>query len=178
MRRKFLNIQAGCRRTALTALFAVLTSTGVWASGSEYASGAPENVPETKMCVVIHEAHDVTTAFDLEEKPVVSFTDTDVQLVCGTVTVLYPLDNYLKMTIEEVGIETDVKSLFDEAFKITGNAISAKGCSQLSLFSVDGKCLLSEKPDAEGTCTLSTSTLHAGVYIVVVGNKSFKIYKK
>ncbi len=158
-------------------LGALLTSATVTAANSEYVSKASEDVGEKKMCVVIHEAQR-TTAFDLEARPIVSFTDTDVKLVCGDMTVLYPLDNYLKMTIEEVDVATDMKSLSTEAFKITGSVITAQGHENLSLYGIDGKCLLQGKANAEGVATLSISQLPAGTYIVVIGKQSFKINRQ
>ncbi len=167
-----MNMKVFVKRTALAAMLVVLAPACV------FASGASDDVAEKKMCVVIHEVNNATTAFDLAEKPVVSFDDTDVKLECGTVTVLYSLEKYLKMTIEEVSVETGMESLFDESFKITDSEITAQGCNGLSLYSVDGKCLATGRADANGVVTLSTSTLRSGIYVVVFGNKSFKIYKK
>lgn len=156
---------------------ALLTSAASMAANSGYVSKATEDVAEKKMCVIIHEAQR-TTAFDLEARPIVSFTDSDVKLVCGDMTVLYPLDNYLKLTIEEVDVATDVKELSTEAFKITGSVITAQGNENLLLYSIDGICLLQGKANAEGVATLSISQLPAGTYIVVIGKQSFKINKK
>lgn len=155
----------------------LLASATVTATNSRLNSKASEDVGEKKMCVVIHEAQR-TTAFDLEARPIVSFTDTDVKLVCGDMTVLYPLDNYLKMTIEEVDVATDMKTLSTEAFKITGSVITAQGCESMSLYGLDGQCLAQGKANAEGVATLSISQLPAGTYIVVIGNQSFKINKR
>jgi hypothetical protein len=156
---------------------ALLVSASAAAVNSWGASRASEDAGEKKMCVVIHEAQR-STSFDLEDRPIVSFTDTDVKLECAGMTVLYPLDNYLKMTIEEVDVATDMKTISTEAFKITGSVITAQGCESLSLYGIDGQCLLKGKANAEGVATLSISQLPAGTYIVVLGNQSFKINKR
>jgi len=158
-------------------LGALFTSATSMAANSGYVSKASEDVGEKKMCVIIHEAQR-TTAFDLEARPIVSFTDSDVKLVCADMTVLYPLDNYLKMTIEEVDEATDIKALSTDAFKITDSVITARGNENLLLYSIDGKCLLQGKANAEGLATFSISQLPAGTYIVVIGKQSFKINKK
>ena len=130
---------------------------------------------EKQMCVIIHETQR-TTAFALEDRPVVSFTETDVKLECKDVTVLYSLDNYLKMTIEETSVPTEVKALADESFRISGSNIIATGCTSLSLYTVDGKCLATGRAAADGIITLPVGQFQAGTYIVVFGNQSFKIY--
>ena len=132
-------------------------------------------------CVVIHETEG-TTAFALEDRPVVSFAGTDVQLQCGETTVHYPLAHYLKMTIEEAETTTVLPSVSGHAastFIVGSDAITVAGPAgtdaTLALYAADGKCLASAKPHADGTATLSTRRLTKGVYIVSFGDKSFKI---
>ena len=160
-----VNISRGRGVTTLLMLLLMLTTTSAYAQG--------EN---KQMCVVIHET-ERTTAFALEARPVVSFTDNDVKLECNDVTVLYSLDSYLKMTIEEAGTTVDVKTLADETFRITASNIIATGCKNLSLFALDGKCLATGRADADRGATIDISQLRAGTYIVVFGNQSFKIHK-
>lgn len=131
---------------------------------------------EKKQCVVIHETGQ-TTAFALETHPVVSFTDTDVKLKSNDITVLYSLDRYLKMTIEETTPSTDIKTVADQSFEIIGSSIIATGCQSLSLYAVDGRCLAYGQPAADGVITLNISQLRAGTYIAVSGNQSFKFQK-
>jgi len=141
-----------------------------------------ENAEQT-MCVVIYESHQ-TTAFDIGAKPVVAFAGDDVKLTCGELTVLYPLDNYLKMTIEKATPTVDPASDISDTgkpgmtFRMTDKDITAYGCSRLALYSIDGKCLSEGTAYSNGTMTLSTSQLSAGVYIIVTNNHSFKINKK
>ena len=153
-------------RAAILLLTAVLTVATAWAQTGE-----------AKMCVVIHET-ERTTAFDLESRPVVSFTETDVKLECNDITVLYSLDNYLKLTIEESGIANGMKKLADETFRINGSSITATGCNNLSIYAVDGRCLVTGRASADGVVNLNIGQLRAGTYIAVFGNKSFKIYKQ
>jgi hypothetical protein len=150
-------------RAALVLLIALFTVTASWAS------------EEKTMCVVIHEVHG-TTAFALEARPIVSFLDNDVQLQCGELTVLYPLDQYLKLTIEESAVPTDIQGRpGNESFTISGSAVTARGVSRLVLYSVDGKRIATAKPGDDGAVTLSTAQLRAGVYVLSCGTKSFKI---
>ena len=80
------------------------------------------------------------------------------------------------MTIEEKA--TDIRPIPDNTFRITDNEVTAYGCRQLSLYTVDGKCLETTTPDKSGTSTLSIASLKKGVYLVVTESKSFKISKK
>lgn len=133
---------------------------------------------EKKLCVVIHETQG-QTAFDLEHRPVVSFTETDVKMVCHDMTVLYPLTESLKITIEEA----DPKTAIDEvtnggAFTITKASITAHGCDSMSIYTPDGKTLATGTANATGMVTLPIGELPSGVYVVKANNKVFKIYKK
>lgn len=130
---------------------------------------------EKAMCVVVYEEKG-TTSFSLTEKPVVTFVGEEVQLVSGKVTVRYALDGYLKMTIEDKA--TDIRPVADDAFRITDGDVTAYGCRQLSLYTVDGKCLETTTPSKSGTSTLSIASLKKGVYLVVTESKTFKISKK
>jgi len=130
---------------------------------------------EKAMCVVVYEEKG-TTSFSLTEKPVVTFVGEEVQLVAGKVTVRYALDGYLKMTIEDKA--TDIRPVADDAFRITDGDVTAYGCRQLSLYTVDGKCLETTTPSKSGTSTLSIASLKKGVYLVVTESKTFKISKK
>ena len=130
---------------------------------------------EKALCVVVYEEKG-TTSFSLTEKPVVTFVGEEVQLVAGKVTVRYALDGYLKMTIEDKA--TDIRPVADDAFRITDGDVTAYGCRQLSLYTVDGKCLETTTPSKSGTSTLSIASLKKGVYLVVTESKTFKISKK
>lgn len=130
---------------------------------------------EKAMCVVVYEEKG-TTSFSLTEKPVVTFVGEEVQLVAGKVTARYALDGYLKMTIEDKA--TDIRPVADDAFRITDGDVTAYGCRQLSLYTVDGKCLETTTPSKSGTSTLSIASLKKGVYLVVTESKTFKISKK
>ena len=153
-------------RVAMALLLAALMNSAGWAE-----------TEGRQLCVVIHEAA-CTTAFALEARPVVSFTETDVKLECNDVTVLYALDNYLKMTIEETTLPTSVKTVADDSFRITGSNVIATGCASLSIYAVDGKCLATERADADGVVTLNISQLRAGTYIAVTEDKTFKFIKR
>lgn len=149
-------------RNIITALALTAFCVGAWA--------------EKNLCVVIHET-DGATAFDLSTRPIVSFTSDDVKLESGDVTVLYPLDKYLKLTLEEHDVAVGMKALAQEGFRVTCSEIVATGGGSLALYAVDGKCIATAKA-ANGSARLSTAALPAGVYIVVTNNQTFKISKK
>lgn len=132
---------------------------------------------EKKLCVVVHEAQG-QTAFDMEQRPAVSFVGTDVKMVCGDMEVLYPLTGSLKITIEEAELETAVSEVMSSSFTISQSAIAMRGCESLSLYTLDGKMLATGKADSQGVATIAIDHLSNGIYIVKTGNKAFKIIKK
>ena len=132
---------------------------------------------EKKACVVIHETQG-QTAFALEQRPVVSFTETDVKMVCGDTEVLCPLTNSLKMTIEEIEEETSIDEVSNSSFTITGTDIIVRGCERVSLYTIDGKVLAAGKADSDGIITISISQFSIGTYIIKTDIKTFKIIKR
>ena len=156
-------------RTAMMLLVMMLTTATAWSQSDE-----------KQMCVIVHETEQ-TTAFALEARPVVSFTATDVKLVCNDITVLYPLDRYLKMTIGEsdttTGIEPTVNGQ-SSMFNITESTITVTGCSSLTIYTVDGKIIATESAATDDVITLNISQLRTGTYVAVFGNQSFKFNKK
>jgi hypothetical protein len=158
-------------RAALLLLLMLLTTAQTaWAQSDE-----------KQMCVIVHETEQ-TTAFALEARPVVSFTETDVKLECNDITVLYPLDHYLKLTIGEsetttTGIEPTVNGQ-SARFNITESTITVTGCSSLSVYTVDGKIIAAESAATDDVITLNISQLRTGTYVAVFGNQSFKFNKK
>lgn len=132
---------------------------------------------EKVLCVVIYDTEG-RTAFSLQQRPVVSFTETDVKLSCNQTEVLYSLDNYLKLTIEETDTETTIEKVGHDNFIINSKEISAHGVESMALYTIDGKLITSGKADNEGKITIPVSQLKSGIYIVNTSNKSFKFIKK
>ncbi|MCR5315810.1 MAG: hypothetical protein K6E52_07955 [Bacteroidaceae bacterium] len=156
----------------ITVFFAITTMT-MWAVDRTATLGTSEK----KTCVVVYEKQS-STIFSLGEKPKVTFVENDVQLECGSVTVRYKTESYLKMTIEERDIETDISPAKDNTFRITDSEVTAYGCSRLTIYTIDGKYQERTTADSSGTATLSTERLPKGVIIVATESKTFKILKK
>lgn len=130
-----------------------------------------------RLAVVIYEKQG-STAFLLNQRPVASLTATDLKLVCGQDTVLYPLTNYLKMTIEKVGVDTDLDALYEvEAFSVDEQTITASGCQHIWLYSSDGKLVATAEADAAGNVSMNIGQLGKGVYLLRTENNAFKILK-
>lgn len=127
--------------------------------------------------VVVHQEQG-RTVFCLQQKPVVSFTDAGLKLVCDKSEVLYPLEKYLKFTIEDSYTETAVEGIESNSFSISDDEISASGCQCLKLFTSDGKLIVTENANENGIASVYIKNLEKGIYIVNAGDVSFKFFKK
>lgn len=118
--------------------------------------------------------------FLLDEKPVVTFQDGDL-VVNGNSETSYAISN-----VKNCHFETDYTAV--EAVKasdlrivyVNENAIQVQNAvanAQVSIISVSGVVFSKQKADAEGAATLQLPT-EKGVYVVTVGDKSFKVIRK
>lgn len=124
-------------------------------------------------------------AFVLSEKPTIQIQDNKM-LVSGVVEVTYLRSNISKFYFQEIssddpriisGIETVKKDnvtfsyLDGENVRITG----LKKNTVVSVYTLDGKNISTQKSDGSDSITISLKNLPNGVYIISYNNRSIKI---
>lgn len=133
--------------------------------------------------LTIHQKDGQQFSFGFEDKPVVSFTDSDLIVKSTKTELTYALSSVSKFTFDD--IEDAVISINDDAAKAvitldsyTVSITGAKADIEVRLNSSDGKLLQSYKTTQNGSLTFSIAELPKGTYIISSESLTCKILKK
>ena len=122
-----------------------------------------------------------TNTFILSEKPVVTLPDNNI-VISGTANTMYARSDVEKFFFEYVdptGVEKVKEN--DVTFKYQdGEHVRLSGLKSgtiVSVSSLDGKNLSTQKSDTSGNITVSLKNLPKGVYIISYDKRSVKVRK-
>ena len=133
--------------------------------------------------LTIHQKDGQQFSFGLEDKPVITYTETDLVLKTTKTELQYPLASLAKFTFADVddaviSIKDDGNSaklvLDNYVVNITG---TNPGIS-VSVIGTDGKSLATYKTDDNGSITFSIAELPEGTYVIKSESLTCKILKK
>lgn len=133
--------------------------------------------------LTIHQKDGQQFSFGFADKPVITYTDTDLVLKTTKTEVQYPLASLAKFTFtdSETAVapinegKSDAKLELDNYMvRITG----AKAGITVTVIGPDGKTVGNYKTDSEGSVTFSIADLPQGLYIINSENLTCKILKK
>ena len=136
--------------------------------------------------VVIHQTNGQTVNYFFIQKPKVTYAGDCLIMSTTENTVQYSLRSLRKIEFADVddsaiidGIQpsTAVKGLMFSFRQSTINVANAEAGSCVLLYDAEGKCLAEQSVDEQGRCTLSTEALPRGVYVIQIGQTSYKIVK-
>ena len=133
--------------------------------------------------LTIHQKDGQQFSFGLEDKPVITYTETDLVLKTTKTELQYPLASLAKFTFADV--DDAVISIKDDGnlaqlqldnyvVCITG----AKAGISVTVIESDGKTVDTYKTDDDGSITFSIADLPQGLYIINTENLTCKILKK
>ena len=119
--------------------------------------------------------------YALEEKPKITFTDTELVITTKSVEIAYALSDMNLLTYEN-GETTGITNLHDNAdFKLDGNAIvfsKLKAKDIVSLYSINGTLVFKKTVTVDGEYAVSLNDIETGVYVVSVNGLTYKFMKK
>jgi len=122
-----------------------------------------------------------TYSFKLADKPVITFNDGDL-VVNGDASTSYAISNVKNYHFGD-GVASDVKTVSSNELVVsyvnenTINVQNAVANAQVSVFTIAGVVVSNQAADADGAATIQLPS-QKGVYIVKVGDKSFKVIRK
>ncbi|MBQ6062976.1 MAG: T9SS type A sorting domain-containing protein [Prevotella sp.] len=133
-----------------------------------------------KTQLVVWTKDGVHVAFALDERPQVTFTETELVITTKEAH-HYALENMAKFTYEQ--IPDGIKSLLadDAAFTLDGESLlfpSLKAGSTVSLTSLNGTSIFKKTVKSDGEYAFPLVHLNDGVYLVTVNGLTFKIVKR
>ena len=115
--------------------------------------------------------------YALEEKPKITFTDTELVITTKSVEIAYALSDMNLLTYEN-GETTGITNLHDNAdFKLDGNAIvfsKLKAKDIVSLYSINGALVFKKNVTVDGEYAVSLNDIETGVYVVSIIGLTYK----
>lgn len=122
-------------------------------------------------------------SFGFDDKPVITYTDTEMVLKTAKTEVQYPLASLSKLSFTDVEdavvpIKRDDNAAQLELDGYVVNISGSKADAKVSVVAPDGKTLGTYKTDSDGSVTFSIADLPQGLYIISSENLTCKILKK
>lgn len=118
----------------------------------------------------------------LNDRPVVSWSDTDVVITTADLTVSYPLSELWKFTF---GMQANAAAALcqetDGQMQMQDGLLRLSGFPAnmpIAVYSLDGHVAATATTLTDGTATIRIHTLATGIYVVKTGSTTHKIIKK
>lgn len=125
--------------------------------------------------VLITDGHD-SVVFALDDKPTVTYTANSVVFTTVNRTVEYPIENTVTVSfVDKAGADGVAASV--ARFEVDFGEVRAIGLSPheaVHVYTCDGRLVLSQSADVDGTCSISVSSLPAETLIFKTVNLAFK----
>ena len=133
--------------------------------------------------LTIHQKDGQQFSFGFDDKPVITYTDTDLVLKTTKTEVQYPLASVAKFTFTDVEdavipINQDSNAAQLELDGYVVSITGAKADITVKVIAPDGKTLGTYKTDSDGSVTFSVADLPQGLYVINSENLTCKILKK
>lgn len=133
--------------------------------------------------LTIHQKDGQQFSFGFDDKPVITYTETDLVLKTINTEVQFPLASLAKFTFTDVedaviSIKDDGNSAQLQLDNYVVSITGAKAGINVTVISSDGKTVGTYKTEADGCVTFSIADLPQGLYIINSENLTCKILKK
>jgi hypothetical protein len=133
--------------------------------------------------LTVHQKDGEHFSLGFEEKPVVTFTDTELVFKSTKTELRYALAVVAKFTFDDVedaviGIKSDATKASITLGECTVSITGAKADVTVSLIASDGKQLQTYRAGQDGSLTFSIADLPQGTYIIISESLTCKILKK
>ena len=149
------------------------------------ATALTANAADAKWCLVVESAAGETIAIGADQKPVIKTVADGYELRYGEQVTAFTWSELKKVTVRETEPTTtaveEVKAVAEPSFRLAPGEIAISGAEPGSLaqvYALGGRQVLSARVGQDGSVSLSTTGLKAGIYIVKTNKSSFKIVKK
>lgn len=133
--------------------------------------------------LTVHQKDGQQFSFGFEDKPVVTFTDSELIVTSSKTELRYALAQVAKFTFDDIedaviSIKTDAAKAVITLDEYTVSISGAIPDATVSLIASDGMQIQSYKTNQDGTATFSIADLQEGTYIITSKSLTVKILKK
>lgn len=121
------------------------------------------------------------TKYALTEKPVITFSKTNLIVSTKSVNVSYSLDDFSHFTYESRDITSVENILESSSFNFSGDKLLFTDLNidtSVSIYNLDGVLLISKLLAKNNNYAISLSDLQSGAYVVKVNKSTYKIIKR
>ena len=131
--------------------------------------------------LVIWQKNGTKVSYNLDEQPKTTFTAEDLVITTATATISYPLAKIQRYTYEVGALS--VKDVKADGISIShkGDNVIVKGLTNgksVTVYSIDGKQLMTKRSDSSDSLPLSLANLPAGVYMIKADEITYKFLKR
>lgn len=138
---------------------------------------------DTMQRLVVWQKSGEKVYFDLSEEPETTFEEGVLVIQTSTTLVRYPISDVMRYTYEGemTAIKKPVVQPGEIVFRQGADELSFDGLPEgvkLEVFSIDGKPLLSETARQGKTTVISLANYPTGIYIVKLGETTYKFLKR
>lgn len=135
--------------------------------------------------VAVYQTNGQVVGYQFTEKPKVTYAGGCLVMSTKDQTVQYSLRSLRKMAFVDAESLTAISAPEHAAgghllFSFRQGSITvtnAEAGATIQVYNAEGKCLAEQQADAQGRCVLSTESLSRGVYVIQIGQTSYKIVK-
>ena len=136
---------------------------------------------DAQWCLVVESAGGETIAIGADLKPVIKTTADGYELRYGEQVTAFTWSQLKKVTVQKTEPTAIEAVPVAPSFRLAPGEIAVQGAepgSVAQVFSANGQQVLTARAGADGSVSLSTTGLSAGIYIVKTNKSTFKIVKK
>lgn len=130
--------------------------------------------------LVLHQTNGTNVSIGFDEKPVLSVYVNGVRLATSTYDVCY--ENNQVKSFEIVDTNTGINDIAEHTKPSLSNGQisvdNAKSGTEVMVYSTQGMLVSKVAADENGHANVNLSSLPTGVYVVKVGNNSYKFMKR
>ena len=135
--------------------------------------------------VAVWQTNGQVVGYQFTDKPKVTYVGDCLVMSTKDNTVQYALRSLRKMAFVDAESLSAISGPRQAAggnllFSFRQGSIAvanAEASAKVLLYDAEGKCLAEQQADADGRCVLSTESLSRGVYVIQIGQTSYKIVK-
>lgn len=132
-------------------------------------------------CLSIHQKDGEKFSYLFRDKPVITYTESELVLTTTKVQVSFPIRKVTKFTFEDVDAAVKPIEKAEATYNLSEEGVIITGAvpgSPVSVYSLDGKIITTFQIDTDGNLCFSIDEFPQGIYIVKSESVSFKLLKK
>lgn len=138
-----------------------------------------------KHSLVVNKTDGSMVEYLFSTQPVATIEGDDLRITVASTgaTVLYPLSEFVNMTInayDPSGVNPALEENLTPSFAITETALEAQGLPQnayVAIYDTAGALRAQGRADSLGALSIAIANLPKGVYVVAAGNNNFKFIR-